>query len=185
MSKIVVRGMVAAEVMHERMMAERMMAAASLAPWLRLDSTPAKLEAGAQADVILWLTNPRLMPALVRLTNASPADAGLSPIGFARQGEVALPAREEVDVDVAVGGGSCAMRGADGADDAALLVERVQNTVAVRGKITPVAAGKVTSIVRMHVTYSEGSETGGAGESAVEAWWIDVELQLGLAQDTL
>jgi hypothetical protein len=159
--------------------------AASLVPWLRLDSTPAKLEAGAEAEVILWLTNPRLMPALVRLSDACPSDAALlSPMGFASQGEVALPAREEVDVDVDIGGGGGGSR-MQGADDAALVLDRVQNTVAVRGQVTPVAAGNVKSVVRMHVTYSDGSEIGGTGGSTVEAWWIDVELQIGVAQDML
>lgn len=79
------------------------------------------------------------------------------------------------------------------------VVTRLQNTVVVRGKVTPVAAGHVKSMVRMFVTYYDPggnhlhpaqapkptSQVPADAEREGESWWVDVELRLGVAQDAL
>ena len=90
-------------------------------------------------------------------------------------------------------------------DDAALVHQRLLNTVAVRARVTPGAAGTVKAMLRMHVTYfdveaqgaSTGTQAGGGGEESApsskkrsqvaegEAWWVDVSLHLGVAQEML
>ena len=91
------------------------------------------------------------------------------------------------------------------ADDEALVHQRLHNTVAVRARATPGAAGAVKALLRMHVTYfdvevqsaSIGTQAGGGGEEGArsskkqsqvaegEAWFVDVELHLGVAQEML